>query len=439
MKLSIGVQRIQYPVGHGGFHAGCILVKKQHGNELLRKDYVYDCGSEAPVAFDRSLRKHNKSSEGKTDILFVSHLDSDHVNKIDRLMGAQPAKIVVLPYLEDEDLSSSLCKEIDSGRITASIREYIVDPVEWWKRRGAETVIFVEPGDGDERAPGGVPPSGVDPDRRGPQPGASGESAKARLACILAKPRRHAPKGFAPVPYDAPLDTDALPTGGILAGCTTRFVLECSDGVSSGWISAGWILLPYVHPVDALTRVAFKIDVEAELRKSFPGVSFADAILRQLTQNKRSLVQLYRRHFDVDQNSISMSLYSGPEQGRRLYEMQPRPWYGQRCFDGWLSTGDSRLKKTERRRAWLQFFGPLSDVIGILALPHHGSFHDFHDEILDFERLSIALATTEPDRHRIFGLDQTLERVEDAGIEHRTIDDVSHNAFRVECEWQWEV
>jgi hypothetical protein len=193
------------------------------------------------------------------------------------------------------------------------------------------------------------------------------------------------------------------------------------------------------HPVDTATRAAFKTEVETVLRKSFPALPFGDAILRQLKEDKRILVQLYRRHFDVDQNSISMSLYSGPEQGWRLREMaHSRPWHPL-SWGGWLSTGDSRLKKEERRRAWLQFFSGLSDHISILALPHHGSFHDFHDEILGFNGLLIALATTESNRHRIYGLDQTLERVEDAKVDHQTIDDNAENAFDVECTWMLEV
>jgi hypothetical protein len=47
----------------------------------------------------------------RTDILFLSHLDSDHVNKIDRLMGTSPAKIIVLPYL---DSLVSVREEVES-------------------------------------------------------------------------------------------------------------------------------------------------------------------------------------------------------------------------------------------------------------------------------------------------------------------------------------
>ncbi len=153
--IAASVLRKQYPVGHGGFHAGRILVrtdavpipnamlleaKNADGSAaqrtLLEKFYVYDCGSESPEAFDRSLRNHNRLTDTRTDILFVSHLDSDHVNKIERLMGANPPKIVVLPYLDFEDLAVLLLRDVDSGKATSSVREYVQDPLNWWLRRG---------------------------------------------------------------------------------------------------------------------------------------------------------------------------------------------------------------------------------------------------------------------------------------------------------------
>jgi hypothetical protein len=95
---------------------------------IFEKFYVYDCGSESPQSFERALRNHNFVTGGRTDILFVSHLDSDHVNKIDRLIGTAPPRIVVLPYLESEDLAELLMREVDDGTVTASIHEYVSDP-----------------------------------------------------------------------------------------------------------------------------------------------------------------------------------------------------------------------------------------------------------------------------------------------------------------------
>jgi hypothetical protein len=60
------------------------------------------------------------------------------------------------------------------SEVTASMREYIADPLSWWLRRGAKTVIFIEPGGGDESWPGGSPPDApADPDKPLAQPSSS--------------------------------------------------------------------------------------------------------------------------------------------------------------------------------------------------------------------------------------------------------------------------
>jgi len=205
--LAASITRKQYAVGHGGFHAGRIAVRKDDvqmpelllfnttdstgaSTTILEKFYVYDCGSESPQSFNHALQNHNLITKERTDLLFVSHLDSDHVNKVDRLMGGTPAKVVVVPYLDSVDLAELLMREVDDGGVTASIREYVSDPIEHWRRRGAEIVIFVEPGRGDDQPPGGGPPDRpIDPDLLPPDPSGSPEGVQARLTCIIRKPQ----------------------------------------------------------------------------------------------------------------------------------------------------------------------------------------------------------------------------------------------------------
>jgi hypothetical protein len=206
IRLDARVFRTQYAVGHGGFHGGRLFVRTNDHpmpelllldgegapgtNQLkpvLVKTYVYDCGSESPKAFDRALRSHDRIGGGQTDILFVSHLDSDHVNKIDRLLGSAPAKVVVLPYLASEDLAALLLHDVDAGAVTGSMREYVSDPLGWWQRHGVETVIFVEGGSGDDQPPRGYDPDWpLDPDS--PPPASGAEGPQARLAAVIRKP-----------------------------------------------------------------------------------------------------------------------------------------------------------------------------------------------------------------------------------------------------------
>ena len=81
------VTRCQYPIGQGCISSGRIRSAQDESERAVDFRYIYDCGStnQRPLgdAID-SYWKHNTS----VDALFVSHLHVDHVNGIDRLLGA---------------------------------------------------------------------------------------------------------------------------------------------------------------------------------------------------------------------------------------------------------------------------------------------------------------------------------------------------------------
>ena len=284
------------------------------------------------------------------------------------------------------------------------------------------------------------PNSPIDPDSLLPASSASSEGRQARLTCILRKPRKRGSHSFAKAEYNFPYDVgEPLPKGGVLAGCGSFFGLEWRATAADRWRAGDWILLPYVHPVNSDVRTAFRKAIMSELNN--PDVSaFSGELLRKLKSDRKKLVSLYNDHFEVGQNAISMSLYSGPYSGRHKsfpsteidslwalgFGQMPSPV-------GWLSTGDSKLKQTARRKPWLDFFNRYSDEILILSLPHHGSAKDFHEEILNFNGLQFAVATTVLDRHRVFGLEDTLARVKSAGKQHRVVDDKAESEFDIMC------
>lgn len=68
-----------------------------------------------------------------------------------------------------------------------------------------------------------------------------------------------------------------------------------------------------------------------------------------------------------------------------------------------------------------------------MTLPHHGSAHNFHDEILAFDSLKMALATTIEHRERVAGMRGTLAAVEARGIRSHVVDDQRTNTYRFWC------
>lgn len=99
--------RIQYRVGHGGFHATIV----ENATAKAHLVYVYDVGakpnkSELLLAIELFIDELSSRKITRVDYIFLSHIDGDHVNGLRELLDALAAhapKIVVanvvLPWL----------------------------------------------------------------------------------------------------------------------------------------------------------------------------------------------------------------------------------------------------------------------------------------------------------------------------------------------------
>ncbi len=434
------IKRIQHAVGHGGFHTGRIGINDNVQTPIIH--YVYDCGSEQKDALTFALAKHRLESKGHTDFLFVSHIHSDHINGIEQLQGLAPASTVVAPYLDDLDLIILALSEIERSSWSSSMREYVTNPVEWWRRRQAKRLIFIEPDDGNSPPSGTMAPPGdpTDPPHY-PAPVFVGESVAkgvdVRLASRLVKPRRR--RMLPELVAADPKISDGSDDRPILAGTGSSFTLEWQTRASAYWYNVDWILLPYVQPAEKSARLKFR----HQLAKEFSVHSTQERKIRRLFLNAlqdddqiRKILEIYNEIFDTKHNSLSMSLYSGPERDKisddvsilyngshqnNLFALYHSPFSPKKA--GWLTTGDAMLKQQHRRKAWLKFFDHVKQMVACITLPHHGSIHNFHREILDFPNLEFAIATTIEANERVARMRQTLDIVESQGKISFVIDD----------------
>jgi hypothetical protein len=100
-------------------------------------------------------------------------------------------------------------------------------------------------------------------------------------------------------------------------------------------------------------------------------------------------------------NRVPMSLYSGPT-GRvngKSWEMDVLAGGSFRVSSrtstntvAWIGTGDATLNIRRIRTACQAFYRPLQRQILTLLLPHHGSRHNFHPELLNGAKLCVASA-----------------------------------------------
>lgn len=86
------IKRIFHPIGQGAFYS------ERHENFTI----VYDCGSKTDKTISDKVVASAFKKDEIIDILFISHFDSDHVNKILVLLQHVKIKKVILPLLHDE-------------------------------------------------------------------------------------------------------------------------------------------------------------------------------------------------------------------------------------------------------------------------------------------------------------------------------------------------
>ncbi|MHC4454522.1 MAG: MBL fold metallo-hydrolase, partial [Planctomycetota bacterium] len=129
--MNINVIRQQWPIGQGCFANGSISTDNRTFT------YVYDCGSNNLNPLRQSIRQLDPNNN-LIDALFISHLDSDHVNGIDFLCSSCGYSVdtVYLPYLSIIDCLIIIGASLANDSFTWNLAEAVINPRKWFKQRG---------------------------------------------------------------------------------------------------------------------------------------------------------------------------------------------------------------------------------------------------------------------------------------------------------------
>ena len=357
--MTMNMIRTFHPVGQGAFYSEEFVNSK--GNCVFR--VVYDCGSLKYCGLQRNsdgTTLKRKAIEERVerafldghgiDVLFISHLDDDHVNLISCLKPFKNHQIrrVILPLLSAEErymLTGYLLSRSRRGRISDALNNIINSPEDYF---GNDTnVTFVRPADGERSLMGNE----VDDE------GVGVEDLQKEVPSLTKISIRN-----------------KLPDSGRMLR---------------------WLLIPYNHKPQRY------YNLKGELKNAF-GAGFQIANLKDpdfVIKNLKDLRRCYKALPDgINRNS--MALYSGPLDdtclssigevvgcdiwGRycpcdqfaeywldRVLRHEPSSiFYG--C-PGCLYTGDISLDDADLTRV----FGRYVKNIGMVQLPHHGSFDSF--------------------------------------------------------------
>jgi len=383
----------QRPVGQGGFHFGWVSSAQGHmgwddPHWPVPSDgisYVYDCGA-MPRYKDARAREIQavcqRFPNGRLDFLFLSHFHADHVNGLPALLskkGGLSVDTIIMPWVDHLERMVVYGRALAIGAARQSdafYRSLVVDPVSALGRFGPRQIVQLR-----EAGPDDEPPAGEEPGRPDGeiQPGGEREADRERRSAWGLIGRGSVRHRQAQVGRGAP--AAVFDVDGAVAVQATPGALD-------------WLLAPYVQG-GRLRKVAFLRALAKELglsiRRTREEIDDPECRLHLVTDNATAVRNAYRA-VERDLNLTSMSLFSGPRRGANLLEHRWRGsslffssidwfhWHGEDC--AWIATGDADLTNRGRRSSFVRYFKKLRPNIGTLVLPHHGSEHNFHKDLL---------------------------------------------------------
>jgi beta-lactamase superfamily II metal-dependent hydrolase len=379
-------RRVQHSVGQGLFHSA--LIASDHGRE--RFHYVYDCGSMGRYAPQRraAISRFRESLGGDDlDALFVSHAHADHLNGVPELLDGLRVRTIVMPLLTAPERLMAWARSYTADaavRSDAAYAAWIADPVAAAAAYGPERIVAVAPGGGpvDDDPPGGPNWSGEPPVVELPPAGLGDELS------VVDRPSPGLPA------WD--LVGVGSVNGGRIEGDTAVYEIPDTLGIRPhvGATEVPWILAmhvaPEVHSAAERFLAAFANVLGCPLDWLSAWLDVTD-VRRVIEDEPAALREAYKQvHRDI--NITSLSVYSGPSRAlppdlvtdaRTFRGGEPARW--QRFSDrraGWIGTGDASLRNYSRRGAFLSHYDAFANQVLTMTLPHHGSRHNFSDELL---------------------------------------------------------
>jgi len=339
--------RIQYRVGHGGFHATIV----QNATAKDHLVYVYDVGakpdkSELLLAINEFINELSSRKITRVDYIYLSHIDGDHVNGLRELLDAlanHDPKIavanVVLPWLSPVQklLTQSRNNHRRPGSVVTNLAGSDEDADAFLHDLGVENVIRIT---------------------------AEGEDAPPTATSTT-----------------VPSGTSTLPTS-----------------------VPGWVLLPIKTPTPANFESSFRTELGNHLPKHLNPNNPADhaTILRDHKSEILVAIRAVAHLIGVTKGRVanwsSLALLHGSTTPTTpcTVSIIPPQHVDAQCEHGWLHTGDLPVADGV---VWANLESELKGAslalpLCVVVAPHHGSGLDHNDDLYSSTTPGTVILTT---------------------------------------------
>lgn len=339
--------RTFHPVGQGAFYS----------ESFISFSIVYDCGSGTGRSAIEQELERTIGSIRPIEALFISHLDTDHVNGIEYLLNMERPKRIFLPMLEIEEKRMLLLQNA-----LQAPRDLALEQLVW--------------------SPMSVPEIGAE-----------------AIPITMVLPSSETPYIAEPGPtYAIAVMPDEIPSGSRI----------------KHFLQDDWVFVPFNY--QSSTRSKKLTESLRALGLEFSSIEEFDVIWKDRTTRKK--LRAAYRSLPGSENENSMALYSGPEQDySKRYGTVCRSCYGLRCTSegrlsrigfririglrsifkqhsfrwlfmcqlrrGCLYLGDFSAKRKQNFQEMRKAYGAYWGNIGVVQVPHHGSRRCFNPEIYE--------------------------------------------------------
>lgn len=330
-----------HPIGQGAFYS----------EEFEDFTVVYDCGSDNGISLLRKEINSVFEKGRKIDALFISHFDSDHVNGLNFLLTHCNIKNIFLPDINNTEKIQLLIHHSITGNLKPFLKNLIINPENAIKKISNSTnIIYVLPVDKKD------------------------ENSNDRKL-ILEEYSQDIPH--------------------VMSGVNIT-----SQSIKS------WVYVPFnFQSSDRSEILTNELNIRGIQLKNIKDFEtcWADGDMKKL------LYAAYKA-MPGNFNTNSMTLYSGPDGTENEFEMvaiSPRPLlvpYYQHYIStfkvGCLYLGDYEAKGTQKWDELYFNYQPFWNNIGVVQIPHHGSQHNYNNQLNKNQAMISVISCGITNRHR---------------------------------------
>lgn len=325
------ITRTFFPVGQGAFFKERLVLDN---NKVF--NIVYDCGTSTPCGNDNITKiLSDWNYDEIVDILFISHFHEDHISRIPDLIHKTKPKMIIMPYLTDDEK-----KYYEIGVIDSIISNQQIKYKEEMKEKVINEIIFIENPKDYLR-----------------------NKTNADIAFIVKE------KDIENIKKDIKV---------IQEGNLLERKLDVLKEIDDHWVFDTFVS-PHIDRQRIINEFNNRI---INISKILKNPNKLEEILND-SNKKKEIKKIYGKKM----NETSLVLYSGTATFIKNCYIKTENSYRHNLSgrNGCLYTGDYNAKNREYYEEFKNHFQAYYKNINCLQLPHHGSNNSFNDDFLNIK------------------------------------------------------